>query len=234
MPSVQHVLITGASSGIGRALTLALAHTEASLHLVGRNSATLAELARQARSWGAQAQTYRLELTDDDAVTRFAETFAAPLDVLVHSAGTVSLGALKNASVADFDAQYRLNVRAPYLLTQLFLERLERTHGQIVFINSGAGLGARAEWGQYAATKHALKAVADSLRAELAGTGVRVMSVYPGRTASPMQARVHEYEGKAYEPKTFVQPEDVAATIVGALALPRTAEVTDVSVRPPG
>ena len=234
MLSSQHVLITGASSGIGRALTLTLARAEASLHLVGRNGAVLTELARQARSWGAQAQTHVLELTDDAAVKTFAETFAAPLDILIHSAGTISLGALKDASITDLDAQYRLNVRAPYLLTQLFLERLENVRGQIVFINSGAGLNARAEWGQYAATKHALKAVADSLRAELAGTGVRVMSVYPGRTASPMQARVHEHEGKDYDPEQFVQPEDVAATILGALELPRTAEVTDVSVRPLG
>ena len=234
MLSNQHVLITGASSGIGRALTLALARTEASLHLVGRNGAALAELARQARSWGAQAQTHVLELTDDEAVKTFAQTFSTPLDVLIHSAGTISLGALKDASITDLDAQYRLNVRAPYLLTQLFLERLGRTRGQIVFINSGAGLSARAEWGQYAATKHALKAVADSLRAELTGTGIRVMSVYPGRTASPMQARVHEYEGKDYDPKKFVQPEDVATTILGALELSRTAEVTDVSVRSPG
>ena len=232
MLSAKHVLITGASSGIGRALTLSLAHAEASLHLVGRDAAALTELARQARSWGAQAQTHSLELTDDEAVKTFAETFSAPLDILVHSAGTVSLGALKDAPIADFDAQYRLNVRAPYLLTQLFLAKLERTKGQIVFLNSGAGLSARAEWGQYAASKHALKAVADSLRAELSGSGVRVMSVYPGRTASPMQQKVHEYEGKPYDPKKFVQPEDVATTIMGALELPRTAEITDVSVRP--
>lgn len=234
MLNAKHVLVTGASSGIGRALTLELARAEASLHLVGRNAATLNELARQARSWGAQAQTHVLELTDDEALKRFADTFTSPLDILVHSAGTVSLGALKDAAIADLDAQYRLNVRAPYLLTQLFLEKLERAAGQIVFINSGAGLSARAEWGQYAATKHALKAVADSLRAELAGSGVRVLSVYPGRTASPMQAGVHEYEGKSYDPKKFVQPEDVAATILAALTLSRTAEVTDVSVRPPG
>ena len=234
MLRAKHVLITGASSGIGRALTLALAHAEANLHLVGRDEATLTELARQARSWGAQAQTYVLELTDDEAVKKFSETFRAPLDILVHSAGTVSLGALKDAAITDFDAQYRLNVRAPYLLTQLFLEKLERARGQIVFVNSGAGLSARAEWSQYAATKHALKAVADSLRAEFTGSGVRVISVYPGRTASPMQRKVHEYEGRPYDPKKFAQPEDVAAVIRGALTLPRTAEVTDVSVRPPG
>ncbi|CAA9581771.1 MAG: L-fuco-beta-pyranose dehydrogenase [uncultured Truepera sp.] len=234
MLSGKSVLITGAGSGIGRALTLALAQEEASLHLVGRNEAALAELARRARSWGAEARTYTLELTDDGAVRAFAGAFSVPLDILVHSAGMVALGTVKDADIDDFDAQYRLNVRAPYLLTQLFLGRLEQVKGQVVFLNSGAGLTARANWSAYAASKHALKAVADSLRDELRGTGVRVLSVYPGRTASPMQASVHKQEGKPYDPAKFVQPEDVAATIVSALSLPPTAEVTDVSVRPPG
>lgn len=234
MFSGKSVLITGASSGIGRALALALAQGEADLHLGGRNEVALGEVARQVRSWGGTAKVHPLELTDDAALEGFARSFTAPLDILIHSAGTVSLGPLKTAPVAQFDDQYRLNVRAPYLLTQGLLPHLERSEGQIVFINSGSGLSARAGWGQYAATKHALRAVADALRDELKGSGVRVLSVYPGRTASPMQARVHEQEGKAYDPSRFVQPSDVAALTVAALGLPASAEVTDVSVRPPG
>lgn len=229
-----HILITGASSGIGRAVTLLLAHDEVSLHLVGRDPATLTELARQARSWGAQTQLYELDLSDDDALKAFATGFTAPLGALIHSAGVLTLGTLRDAKIDDFDTQYRLNVRAPYLLTQLLLGRLEQARGQVVFINSGAGLNARAGWGQYAATKHALKAVADSLRAEVAGSGVRVVSVYPGRTATPMQRSVHEQEGQPYDPSRFIQPDDVAAVVKGALELPPTAAVTDVTVRPPG
>ena len=230
----KNVLITGSSSGIGRALALALAQEGARLHLLGRNEAALTELAELVKRRGAEAHTYGLELTDDEAVRGFAGAFSAPVDVLVHSAGTVALGSVREADITDLDAQYRLNVRAPYLLTQLFLERLERAEGRIVFLNSGAGLTARANWSAYAASKHALKALADALRGELAGTGVRVISVYPGRTASPMQAEVHKQEGKPYDPARFVQPEDVAALIVASLSLPPTAEVTDVSVRPPG
>ena len=230
----KNVLITGSSSGIGRALALALAQEGARLHLLGRNEAALTELAGLVAAQGAEAHTYTLELTDDVAVGGFAEGFDGPVDVLVHSAGTVALGSVRDAAITDLDAQYRLNVRAPFLLTQLFLERLGRAEGQIVFLNSGAGLTARANWSAYAASKHALKAVADALRSELAGTGVRVVSVYPGRTASPMQAEVHKQEGKPYDPARFVQPEDVAALILAALELPPSAEVTDVSVRPPG
>ena len=71
----------------------------------------------------------------------------------------------------------------------------------MIFVNSGAGLSAHAGWSAYAASKHGLKALADSLRHEEHAAGVRVTSVYPGRTASPMQAKVHQQEGKDYAVK---------------------------------
>jgi short-subunit dehydrogenase len=139
---------------------------------------------------------------------------------------------VETAPVEVLDGQYRVNVRAPYLITQALLPKLKASRGQIVFINSTAGLTARAQVSQYAASKHALKALADSLRDEVNADGVSVLSVYPGRTASPMQAAVHQLEGRAYHPEKLMQAEDVAEIILSALALPRTAEVTDIQVRP--
>jgi NADP-dependent 3-hydroxy acid dehydrogenase YdfG len=104
--------------------------------------------------------------------------------------------------------------------------------GQIVFINSSVGLRARAGVGQYAATKHALKALADSLREEVNASGVRVISVYPGQTASPMQADLYEAAQKIYTPERLLQASDVAEVVVCALSLPRSAEVTDIALRP--
>jgi NADP-dependent 3-hydroxy acid dehydrogenase YdfG len=94
------------------------------------------------------------------------------------------------------------------------------------------GLNAVAHIGQYAATKHALRAVADSLRAEVNPAGVRVLSVFLGRTATPMQATVHQMEGRAYRPELLIQPQDVATLVLNTLSLPRTAEVTDIHLRP--
>jgi NADP-dependent 3-hydroxy acid dehydrogenase YdfG len=102
----------------------------------------------------------------------------------------------------------------------------------VVFINSSAGPAPRAGIAAYAASKAALKALAESLRAEVNPGGVRVLSVFPGRTATAMQEEVHRLEGKAYEPERLLQPADVAAAVVNALCLPRTAEVTDINVRP--
>lgn len=222
----QVALVTGASSGIGRAVALALAESGWSLHLSGRDGNRLRELADGLPA----AEVHPGDLSDDRFVNALAEALPAQLTALVHSAGTVSLGRFDEAAVGDLDRQYRVNVRAPYLLTQLLLPKLRRGRASVVFVNSGAGNSARAAWGQYAASKHALRALANSLREE--EPDLRVTSVYPGRTASPMQAEVHRMEGRDYDPESFMQPGDVAEEISLLLRLPRRAVVTDLSIRP--
>jgi NADP-dependent 3-hydroxy acid dehydrogenase YdfG len=152
--------------------------------------------------------------------------------VLVLCGGAIAHGRLELASLADFDLQYGANLRSHYALTQLMLPLLRKAQGQIVFINSSAGLRTSATAGQYSATQHALRAIADSLRDEVNCDGIRVLSIYPGRTATPRIAALFEKEGRPYRPELLMQPEDVALMVTQALALPRTAEVTDISMRP--
>lgn len=231
----QTALVTGASSGIGRALALALAAAGADVALVGRRAETLEKVAAAARSLGASAGTFPADLSEGRGIAALVERLEcelARLDILAHAAGVFTLGTTASAAVADLDRQYAINVRAPYALTQALLPMLRRQHGQIVFLNSTIGLRATANAGQYAATKHALRAIADSLRDEVNPDGVRVLSVFLGRTATPMQASIHASEGKPYVPDRLIQPDDVAAVVLSALSLPRTAEVTDVSIRP--
>jgi NAD(P)-dependent dehydrogenase (short-subunit alcohol dehydrogenase family) len=125
-----------------------------------------------------------------------------------------------------------VNLVAPAELTRLLLPVLRVSRGQVVFVNSGAGLHAHAGWSAYAASKHGLKALADALRSEEAEHGVRVTSIFPGRTATPMQERVHRQEGSDYEPGRFISPDAVATTILTAIDLPRDAHLTDLTVRP--
>jgi NAD(P)-dependent dehydrogenase (short-subunit alcohol dehydrogenase family) len=140
---------------------------------------------------------------------------------------------MERAHIKDFDIQYITNVRAPYLMTQRLLPLLTTVRRQIVFINSSVGLTVkRLEVGQYGATKHALKAIADSLREEVNPKGVRVLTVYLGRTATPMQESLYRLEGRVYHPEALLQPEDAASVVVQTLMLPTTAEVTDLSIRP--
>jgi NADP-dependent 3-hydroxy acid dehydrogenase YdfG len=228
-------VVTGATSGVGRAIALALAQRGARLCAVGRNPDRLAQTVAAAKSFGS-AEGFQLDLTDDGSIQSLVESLeehAGSLDILVHGAGIIQQGLLEHASIKDLDEQYATNVRAPYLLTQRLLPLLVKARGQIVFINSSVGLSAnRPEIGQYAATKHALRAIADSVRAEVNPLGVRVLSVYLGRTATAMQETLFKQEGKAYDAQKLLQPEDVAAAVLAALTLPSTAEVTDISIRP--
>lgn len=231
----QTALVTGASSGIGRALALALAAAGAHVALVGRRVETLETVAADARRLGSTAGPYPADLGEERGIAALVERLQrdlARLDILAHAAGVFALGTTASAEVAELDRQYATNVRAPYALTQALLPMLRRQQGQIVFLNSTVGLRAAANVGQYAATKHALRAVADSLRDEVNADGVRVLSVFLGRTATPMQASIHASEAKPYAPERLIQPDDVATVVLSALSLPRTAEVTDVSIRP--
>lgn len=231
----QIAVVTGASSGIGRAIALGLAAQGTTLCLVGRKVETLEAVAESARASSPRVLCYPTDLVIDKDIQDLAGNLrrdVGSVDILIHSAGTISRGRLESAPVENLDVQYRINVRAPYTLTQALLPMLKSRQGQVVFVNSSTGVTAGATAGQYAATKHALKAIADSLREEVNADGVRVLSVFLGRTASPMQAAVHKMEGKAYYPERLLQPEDVASVVMNALSLPRTAEVTEISIRP--
>lgn len=227
-------LVTGASSGIGRAIAVGLAHQGARVCAVGRNSAGLAETVAAAGPL-SEVTDFQIDLTSEQSLEPLVCYLdnGGRLDVLIHCAGVIAQGRMEDARVEDLDLQYATNVRAPYVLTKRLLPLLIASRGQIVFINSSAGLIAKGpEAGQYSATKHALRAIADSLREEVNPKGVRVMSLYLGRTATPMQEALFREEGKDYRPEMLLQPEDVAAVVVQTLMLPPTAEVTDITIRP--
>ena len=228
-------VVTGASGGVGRAIALALARQGAEICALGRNSDALAQTVAAARQFSA-ATAFSIDLSKEqkfETLLRSVEEKAGKLDILIHSAGVIHQDRMERARIEDFDSQYATNVRAPYLLSQRLLPALTKARGQIVFINSSVGIAVkRPEVGQYAATKHALRAIADSLREEVNPKGIRVLSLYLGRTATPMQRALLQQEGREYMPETLLQPEDVASVVVHTLMLPRTAEVTEISIRP--
>ncbi|HWQ52557.1 MAG TPA: SDR family oxidoreductase [Bryobacteraceae bacterium] len=231
----QTAVVTGASSGIGRAVARAIRREGMCVALVGRSRERLEETANDGGSRDGGYRVYVAELADDASVRQLVAQLDRDLDgidVLVHSAGAISLGSVEHATVEEFDQQYRVNLRAPFQITQALLPKLKRSRGQVIFINSTAGLTANANAAQYSATKHGLKGLADSLRDEVNAAGVRVISVFPGRVATPMQKALLETEGGAWKPERLMQPEDLAQVVVEALAVPRTAEVTNVTVRP--
>jgi NAD(P)-dependent dehydrogenase (short-subunit alcohol dehydrogenase family) len=231
----QVAVVTGASRGIGRAIALMLARQGARVCMVGRNRRNLEEVQAAGADAKKRLAIYDTDLEDDRALKDLAARLVGALpgiDILVHCAGTITLGTVAAAPIADFDRQFRVNARAPFFLTQALLPLLRARRGQVVFINSSAGLTARAGLAGYSASKHALKAIADALRDEVGKDGIRVVSIYPGRTATQMQREVLKAEGQTRRAVPLMPPDDVAEVVLDILKLERKAEVTDIHIRP--
>jgi NAD(P)-dependent dehydrogenase (short-subunit alcohol dehydrogenase family) len=229
----QAALVTGAGRGIGRAIAQRLAGLDATVLCVSRTQSELDETVRLA---GPRAFALALDVSSPNAADRMLtglQARAGRLDILVHCAGIMHAGAMEQIDLADFDRAFAINVRAPYALTQAAMVSLKCSRGQILFVNSSIVRASNtAGRGVHAAAQAALKAIADSLRDEINESGVRVLSIMPGRTATPREEQRCAAEGRPYRPDRLLQPEDVAEVACNALLLPRTAEQTDLFVRP--
>jgi short-subunit dehydrogenase len=227
-------VVTGASSGIGRALALHFATSVERVLLIGRDATRLAAVAAEVQSRGAQAEWHAAELEAADALDALAQQLSAlpQVSLLLHAAGEYSAESIAATPGQDFERLLSVNLRAPYVLTRALLGALQSGSGDVVFINSSVVGQRRAGLAAYAASKSGLVALADCLRQECNPLGLRVLSVFLGATATPMQERIHAGSARPYQPESLLQPEDVARIIGAALALPRTAEVTDLHLRP--
>lgn len=212
--AVRTHLVTGAASGIG-------------LELADRLAARGDRVIRLTRDV--------VDLEDTVAVTRWASDFVDDLDrldSLLHVAGTVDLGAVAELDVDVWQRHLAVNLTAPAVLTSQLLPAVRAARGTVVFVNSSAGLVANAGWSAYAASKFGLRALADAVRAEEAGNGVRVTTVFPSRTATPMQEKVHEQEGRTYDASRWIRPETVVDSVVHVLDLPPDATIPELVIRP--
>lgn len=218
------VLVTGASRGIGAATAAALSDAH-DLVLPGRNRRALETVARSCRS----ARVVEADLTSARSVARAAEGVSS-LDGLVHCAGVADLDRLEDSTPEAWRRAFEVNVLAVVELTRVLLPSLRAASGHVVVVNSGAGITAKPGWGSYSASKFALRAVTDTLRAE--EPGLRVTSVHPGRVDTDMQREIVAHEGGTYDPSHYLAPGSVAETIRQALASSPDAHPTEIHLRP--
>ncbi|OZM72738.1 short chain dehydrogenase [Amycolatopsis antarctica] len=226
MTDLPLALVTGATRGIGAAVAHALSPTHRVL-LGGRDATALAALAEELPG----STAWPVDLTDPSAL-REAVGGIEELEVLVHSAGVAELGTVAEAEAQAWRTNFEVNVVAVAELTRLLLPALRTAKGHVVLINSGAGFTARPGWGPYAASKFALRAFADSLRAEEEGNGLRVTSVHPGRVDTEMQRVIVAGEGRDYDGSRFLRPDSVATAVVGAITATPDAHPTELVLRP--
>jgi NADP-dependent 3-hydroxy acid dehydrogenase YdfG len=226
---VPTALITGAAGGIGSAIAAALAPTH-TLLLAGRPSARLDALAER-----LGAPTWPLDLTDADSIESATEVLAE-LDVLVHNAGVLYPGRVAESIAEQWRASFEVNVTGAVALTLALLPALRAAGGHVVFINSGAGQKVSAGMASYSASKFALRAFADSLRAD--EPSLRVTSIFPGRVDTEMQRDLVAYENAVtdgageYDPAKFLKPETVAGLVATAVTTPPDGHVHEIVVRP--
>ncbi|MFO1147945.1 MAG: SDR family oxidoreductase [Alsobacter sp.] len=228
-PTHLTVLVTGASSGIGRAVALRLASDGHRVIGLARNANSLRELEAKAGIVPLAA-----DVTDLAGV---ADTLRShEPDVVIHNAGLLSTrGPFQAIEPAAIDTHLDVNLRAPLHLTRLVLPgMIERRRGHVVFVTSIAARAAHPDIALYATTKAALAHFSDSLRLDLQGTGIRVTDLAPGRVRTDLYRDALTETGRKqlYEGFRSLEPEDVAAAVSYVLSLPPHVDVARLELYP--
>ena len=224
------VLVTGASRGIGLAIAQALDRESAKLVLVARNRGPLLRASRQIS--GCVMAT-AADVTKPAEVKRlFADVKkrAGTLDVLINNAGIFTYKPFAKTTLNDWRPNIETNLTSIFLTTQAAFPLLRRSHGDVVNILSVSSRVAFPNCSAYTAAKFGAWGLTSVLRRELRADGIRVMAVMPGMTDTRMK---DEFDFSVPS-KDLLQPDDVAAAVVSALAQPRRATVEEILLMPSG
>ena len=227
----KRAFISGASGAIGGAVARQLAAAGHEVLINGRDRSRLEKLAETIRTSGGLVEVVAGDLTQPEEIDRIlGQVGSRSVHTLVHSLGSFLLAPVAETSLKMLDQQLAVNFRAPWELTRRLISSSLDLR-DVVFVNSTASQAARNGTAAYNASKSALTALADTLRIELGDRGTRVLTLFPGRTTSEMQEQVCADEGRPYDPDANMAPGDVASMLLAAVTLPRSAEVTEITLR---
>jgi NAD(P)-dependent dehydrogenase (short-subunit alcohol dehydrogenase family) len=227
-------LVTGASSGLGRALALELAQSGRHVALLARDGARLAEVAREIQARGGQATCIEADVRDEAGLRRALDDRLGdmPVDRVVHAAGVLALGPMDTLSSDDFRRCLEVNVLGSAHVVRAMLARLERTHGRIALIASIAGaLALPGGFSAYSASKWGVRGLAACLRPELAARGVHVLCACPSILDTPMLAHLGSDAPAVYRVFPWHSPENAARRILADLERGRRESFTTLADR---
>ncbi len=231
----QRALVTGATSGIGRAVALQLARDGAEVLVHGRDAARGAETVDEITSAGGKARFVAADLGDPADVKRLAGE-VGDVDILVNNAGVALFGPTGEFDVSAFDKMFASNVRAPFFLVAAIApEMAARGRGSIISVSSMAGGVGLAGGAAYGATKASLEAMTRAWAVEYSASGVRVNAIAPGPvyTPSPSGPEFITALGETTPMHRASQPEEIAE-VVAFLASPRASYITGTTVAADG
>lgn len=236
----QVALITGASSGLGRASALAFAQAGADVALFARSERDLQGVAAEVEKLGKRVLVLPTDLTDDTALGRAVERVVRDfgrVDVLLNNAGTDVPGAVKDLSVSDWDRVLAVNLRAPFLLAKAVFPAMQaQGYGTIINVSSVAGKRGWANAAAYCAAKFGLTGFTQALHAEGQAYGIRAVVVYPGAMAThwgDWTAEARRDDAKPERPADeALEPETAAAFLVWLATAPRTMVLTETVMMP--
>ena len=227
---MQRVLVTGATSGIGRAIAITLQNAGYAVTATGRNQTALADLAAEAPG----IETLSLSLSDRAAVAEALN--GRTVDVLINNAGVMPKpGAFDSMDFDAIDQTVEVNLSAVLWLTRLVLPQMRgRKSGHLIFTGSSAAHAPGANFAVYAASKAAIAAFATALRGEVSTDGIRVTELVPGRVETGLYTGILSAEQRQamYENGASLQPEDVADAVLAVLRLPPRADITRLDIMP--
>ncbi len=226
-------LITGATEGIGRAIAFALGRAGYQVGVCARTPSKLRTLLDELAAAGITAAGYPADVgLEADVATLISHLTAAlgPIDVLVNNAGIAVLKPFAELTLDEWNATMATNLRSLFLVTRAVLPGMrERRRGSIVNISSLAGRNGFAGGTAYTASKHAVLGFSRSLMLEVRADNVRVIAICPGSVDTPL---IRTQTAFATRLEKILQPEDVADTVLAALALPERAMISELDVRP--
>lgn len=224
------IVITGGSSGIGRAVAQELARDGHSFLLVGRDKNRLEETIGRVEELGGKALAAVGDVASPDNVEehykKVNEEFG-PVDVLIANAGVGYFGELEQLTINEYDEQFDTNVRGVFLwIKQVLPSMKERDTGQIIVTSSNLGLETSARASIYAATKHAVQAMVGCLRKELKDTNVKAATVNPGSVSTPW------FDGKDVNRSRMLSAEDVAKAFKVIVEQSETSDIDHIHLLP--
>ncbi len=224
-------IVTGASRGIGKAISILLAQSGSRVVLAARSEPQLKSVSEEISGQNGEALVIPTDLTVDKEMERLVQQTLkewGSVDVLINNAGLGKVAPVVKAKVSDWDETFRVNLRAPMFLSKLVLPTMmERGEGSIINISSVSGKSGQANGSAYSASKFGLMGFTQSLYEEVREYGIRVAAICPGFVDTPLVPQMRRLDRSK-----MIRPEDIAQTVLFVLTSPPTVCPVEITVRP--